>query len=86
MLFFQIALWVIAFYVIFVLIRVIMGPTIWDRLLGLNMVSSKIIVMIVILAVLLDKPYLLDIALVYAVLGFLGTIFIARSIERSGKL
>lgn len=84
--FFQIALWVIAFYFLFVLIRIIAGPTIWDRLLSLNLISAKIITAIVILAVLLNKSYLLDIALVYAVLGFIGTVFIARFIERSGKL
>ncbi len=84
--FWSIVITILAIFVVLVVVRVIMGPTIWDRLLGLNMISSKIIVSIVILAVLLDKSFLLDIALVYAVLGFLGTVLIARFIERSGNL
>ncbi|MPW25747.1 pH regulation protein F [Alkalibaculum sp. M08DMB] len=84
--FYQIVLLVIAFFTAMVIIRVIMGPTIWDRLLGLNMVSAKIIMSIVILAIIQDSSFLLDIALVYAFLGFVGTVFIARFIERRGNL
>lgn len=69
-----------------VVLRILIGPTIWDRLLGLNLIASKILVAIVVLARLLDMTFLLDIALVYAVLGFLGTVLIARFIERRGSL
>jgi len=84
--FLQICLVVIAVYVVLVVIRVIMGPTIWDRLLGLNTISAKIIMSIVILSVITDRSYLLDVALVYALLGFLGTVFIARFIEKKGDI
>jgi multisubunit Na+/H+ antiporter MnhF subunit len=80
------ALAVLAVFILAVVLRVILGPTIWDRLLGLNMIASKILVAIIILARLLDLTYLLDIALVYAVLGFLGTVLIARFIERRGQI
>lgn len=86
MTFYSIILSILVIYIVIVVVRIIMGPTIWDRLLGFNMISSKIIVSIVILAILLDKSFLLDIALVYAVLGFLSTVLIARFIERSGDL
>ena len=77
---------VLAVFILAVVLRIILGPTIWDRLLGLNMIASKILVAIIILARLLDLTYLLDIALVYAVLGFLGTVLIARFIERRGQI
>ncbi|QSX08998.1 pH regulation protein F [Alkalibacter rhizosphaerae] len=77
---------VISVYIFLVLIRVIMGPTIWDRLLGLNMITAKIIISIIVLAVLTERSYLLDIALVYSVLGFIGTVLIARFVERKGKI
>jgi multicomponent Na+:H+ antiporter subunit F len=73
-------------FVLVILIRILIGPTIWDRLLGLNMIASKILVAIVILAHLTGLNYLLDIALVYAVLGFLGTVLIARFAARKGNL
>lgn len=67
-------------------LRIILGPTLWDRLLGLNVFSAKIIMMIVIFSVIEGKSYLLDIAIVYALLGFIGTILIARYIEWRGKI
>ncbi|NLO36921.1 MAG: pH regulation protein F [Clostridiaceae bacterium] len=81
-----VALAVISFLGIVVMGRILLGPTVWDRLLGLNMIASKILIAIVILARLMDLSYLLDIALVYAVLGFLGTILMARFIEKRGDI
>ncbi len=68
------------------LIRVIIGPTIWDRLLGLNLITSKIIMFLVVLAFVLDKTYILDFAIIYALLGFIGVMFIAINVQRKGKL
>ncbi len=68
------------------LIRVIIGPTIWDRLLGLNLITSKIIMFLVVLAFVLDKTYILDFAIIYALLGFIGIMFIAINVQRKGKL
>ena len=82
----SVTLLVVSVYIFLVLVRVIMGPTVWDRLLGLNMITAKIIISIMVLAVLTDRSYLLDIALVYSVLGFIGTVLIARFVERKGKI
>ncbi|HAE61777.1 MAG TPA: pH regulation protein F [Eubacteriaceae bacterium] len=77
---------VVSIYAAVVLIRVVIGPTIWDRLLGFNMISSKIIMSIVILSVVTDRSFLLDIALVYSFLGFIGTVLIARFVETRGEI
>ena len=58
--------------------RVILGPTVWDRLLGLNLVSSKLVMMIVLLACIREAAFLLDVALVYGLLGFVGVTFMAK--------
>ena len=86
MTFLETALFVIAIYIALVLVRVILGPTIWDRLLGLNTISAKIIMSIVIFSIITEQPYLLDVALVYALLGFIGTVLIARFIEKKGDI
>ena len=78
----QIALYVLLGMVVIAGLRVILGPTVWDRLLGLNLIAAKVLIAIVLLASLLGESYLLDIALVYAVLGFIGTVLIARFFER----
>ena len=65
-------------------LRIIIGPTVWDRLLGMSLISSKIIVAIVVLAVITDRSFLMDIAIIYSLLGFLSNVLIARFIERKG--
>ncbi|PKM61173.1 MAG: pH regulation protein F [Firmicutes bacterium HGW-Firmicutes-4] len=86
MIFLETTLFVIAIYIVLVLVRVILGPTIWDRLLGLNAISAKMIMSIVILAIITNQSYLLDVALVYALLGFISTVLIARFIEKKGDI
>ncbi len=67
-------------------LRILIGPTIWDRLLGFNLLSSKLIVILVMCAIIFEKNYLLDIALTYALLGFVSTLFIARFVRDRGKI
>ncbi len=67
-------------------LRAILGPTVWDRVLGFNLLSSKIVMIIVLFAFLLEKSYLLDIALIYALFGFGGTVMIARFVEKRDRL
>ncbi len=71
---------------IFSLLRLILGPSVWDRLLGLNLMSLKITALIVLFALLNDQNYLLDIALAYALLNIIGLIFISRFIQQKGKI
>ena len=65
--------------------RVLIGPTLWDRLLGLNLVTSKLIIIIILMASLRMESFLLDMALVYALLSFIGIIFISIYIQRKGR-
>ena len=64
--------------------RIIIGPTIWDRLLGLNLVTTKLIMLIVLIASLRQETFLLDIALIYALLGFIGITFMSIYIQNKG--
>ena len=57
------------------LIRVLKGPPIWDRLLGFGLFSSKIIIISVLLGFLINQSYMIDVALIYGVLGLIGTFF-----------
>lgn len=66
------------------LIRVIIGPTVWDRLLGIGLGASKITLAVILLAVSIPENYLLDLALLFSVLGFLVTVLLARFVERRG--
>lgn len=82
----QIVLLIIAILGLAALVRTILGPTVWDRILGLNLLSSKVIMSIVVFAFSLNKSYLLDIAIIYALFGFISIVMIARFIEKRGDL
>ena len=69
--------WVLVVYLFLAFVRVIKGPTIWDRLLGMNVIATKIIVIIIIYAAIHDTSFLLDFAIIYTLSGFIGTIYIA---------
>ena len=55
-------------------IRAIVGPILFDRVLALNVIGTKIILLIAILGFLTGRPYFLDIAIAYALINFLGII------------
>jgi len=67
-------------------IRTILGPTIWDRLLGFSLLSSKIVMIIVLYSLLYEKSFYLDIAIAFVLLGFVGIVFISEFIQKRGKL
>ncbi len=67
-------------------VRILVGPTLWDRLIGFNLMSSKLIMIIVLCAIIFKKNFLLDIALTYALIGFVSTLFIARFVRDRGKI
>ncbi len=65
--------------------RIIIGPSVWDRLLGFSLLCSKIIVIIILYSYANEQSIYLDIALVFAVLGFVGTTSIAKFLQKKQK-
>lgn len=66
------------------LVRVVIGPEPEDRMIGLNLVASQVLAILVLAALRSDKAIFLDVALVYAILGFIGMLAIARAVEARG--
>ncbi len=56
------------------LIRAIIGPSTYDRILALNMVGTKTTLLIVALGFLTNRPDFIDIAMVYALINFIGIV------------
>jgi multicomponent Na+:H+ antiporter subunit F len=73
----MVALGVVLAFILLCIIRAVLGPSLWDRLLGLNLVTSKVLIIIVLFSYIVELPFLLDLALIYALIGFVGTIFTA---------
>lgn len=65
------------------LIRVIMGPSLGDRIIGINVIGTKTIVLIAIIAALLKESFFIDVVLVYALISFIGSFVIAREINET---
>jgi multicomponent Na+:H+ antiporter subunit F len=60
------------------LLRAFLGPTVYDRLLAVNMFGTKTVLLIAVLGFLAGRPEFLDIALVYALINFIGTIAVLK--------
>lgn len=71
---------------ILTLLRVLLGPSVWDRILAFNLFTAKFLLILLILDTITGQSYLLDIAFVYVLLGFISVVFIARFIQRKGKI
>ena len=63
---------------VLVLIRLFLGPTLYDRVLALNAFGTLAVLMISVLGFLFGRPDFLDIALLYALLNFIATIAILK--------
>lgn len=64
------------------LVRVLQGPTLYDRLLATNAIATKTLVLIALIGFLFDSiEMFIDITLAYAILGFIGSLIIAKYIS-----
>ena len=64
------------------LVRAIIGPRVTDRVLALNMIGTLVVMMICILSYLLEEAFLIDVAILYALLNMLVVVILTRVAER----
>ncbi|MFN2289093.1 MAG: monovalent cation/H+ antiporter complex subunit F [Chromatocurvus sp.] len=65
--------------------RALVGPTIYDRILAVNLFGTKTVLLIAVMSVFAGRPDYLDIALVYALINFISIIGVLRYFEYGGK-
>jgi len=63
------------------LVRALKGPTTFDRILAANMFGTKTILLIAVSGFLTGRPDWLDLALVYALVNFAGTIAVLKFVR-----
>ena len=63
------------------LARALSGPTVYDRILAVNMIGTKTVLLIVVIGYLTDRPEWEDIALLYALINFIGVIAVLKFIK-----
>ena len=67
------------------LYRVLRGPTIFDRVLGLNGISTKAIILLIVVGVYFERvDMFVDISTGYALLNLVGALAVAKYLEKKG--
>ena len=75
---FSLTVCILALYSFICLFRAVKGPTTADRIISINMIGTIIIMIIIVLALMMNEGFLIDIALIYALLSFLAVVLLVR--------
>ncbi len=63
------------------MIRALLGPTIYDRILAVNMFGTKTVLLIALISAIADRGDYLDVALVYAMINFIAIMAVMKYFE-----
>ena len=75
----------LAFLIGAYLYRVLQGPTIFDRVLGLNAISTKAIILLIIIGIYFERvDMFIDISIGYALLNLVGALAVTKYLEQKG--
>jgi multicomponent Na+:H+ antiporter subunit F len=82
---FEVTMVAILVTMLIALIAAVRGPTVFDRILAINMFGTKTVLLIAVSGFLTGRPEWLDLALVYALVNFIGTVAVLKFV-RFGNL
>ena len=82
---FMIALVLLSISILIAMIRAILGPTIPDRVVGLDTVNTLVIASMLVFGAAKKEIIYIDVAIVYALLSYITTVLIAKYLE-GGKI
>lgn len=72
----------LAFLIVISIYRALKGPTVSDRIIAINLITTLVIAIIVLLAFYFDQPSFIDVAILYAMIGFLMTVAVVKYLEK----
>ena len=76
---------ILLFAALLSLYRVVMGPVMIDRIIGVNVIGTKTVAIIVLTGFIFDRvEFFIDIAFVYALINFIGALAFSKYFERKG--
>lgn len=76
---------ILALLILATLVRAILGPRFTDRIIAVNVINTLVIAEIALLSVWLREDFLVDVALVYALLSFLAVVVVSRLVLRQRR-
>ena len=68
-------------FMVFGIVRIGLGPTVADRLVGLDTINTLVVAAMVIMGAAFKRVIYVDVAIVYALLSFIGTLYISKYME-----
>lgn len=74
----MISIGILAILLLICLIRAVIGPSIADRIVSVNMMGTIVMVIIAMLAILLKEGYLADICIIYAMISFIAVVALTK--------
>lgn len=63
------------------LVRALLGPTVYDRVLAVNMFGTKTVLLLSVIAFLYGRTDFLDLALAYALINFIGVLAVLKFVQ-----
>ncbi|TCO72669.1 monovalent cation/H+ antiporter complex subunit F [Marinisporobacter balticus] len=75
---------ILSFTIALCMIRAIKGPSAADRLIAINVIGTKTILLISMISFIFKETYFIDVVLVYALISFVASIVISNFIEKAG--
>ncbi|MCU4140717.1 MAG: Multisubunit Na+/H+ antiporter [Methanophagales archaeon] len=72
----------IACTILLSLYRAVLGPGVFNRAAAVNVIGTKVVVLLVIVGYIFERPMFVDIAIAYAALNFIGTLLMSKYLER----
>jgi len=72
----------ISLAILFCLYRAIVGPGVFNRVAALNVIGTKTIILLAVMGYFFERPEFFDIALLYAMLNFIGTLVASKYLEK----
>ncbi len=82
---FMIALVLVLISIAIAIIRVLLGPTVPDRVVGLDTINTLVIAGMLLFGAAYKEIIYIDVAIVYALLSYITTLYIAKYLQ-GGKL
>jgi multicomponent Na+:H+ antiporter subunit F len=79
---FSVAAFAILLTISLALARAFLGPTLYDRILAVNMVGTKTVLLIAVFAVLSGRGDVIDVALLYALINFISVVAVLKLVEQ----
>ena len=67
------------------LVRALKGPTVYDRVLAVNMFGTKTALLLAVVAFLFGRPDFLDLALAYALINFVGVLAVLEFFQKRSR-